>query len=294
MLLVLTTAGVLMLCPAMGWGQWEWEDIDAYTERALTEGTTAPERPYFGEAREQLREIDLGPYIQRDEQGREQEVLIVVWTGERIFCAHCGELLRDTTHFENVRLEESVNYFDDGTHGDLVPNDGLPTSIKKIDRDFIGPRCYQHMIFLESLRDRAEFRDAYLSAFLGMNPMEPEEPQTFFSEVGVAPLDPESRLAVDPMASVMPGAPGYEEKYSFVALDDLRKKKIRQFEENVIWEFKRKPMHINFYLHPNEIKPYVPSVVGQAAASAARVTPRSRWGMLREEAGEYASRAVPY
>lgn len=285
-------AALTAASPQGAWGQFTLEDLPDFEEAVPTDTTTAPERPYFGDTEEQLRSVDLGQWVPRDEQGREREVLILVREGERIFCAHCGTLLRSTVQFRHVTMEESVKYFDDGTHGDLIPNDGLPSNVKDINNDYIGPRCYQHMLFLEGLRDRADFRDAHRAIFLRTNPMDYEEPQTFFTQVKVAPLDAESRLAVDPMARINPETPGVEARYTFMALEQDRKQVVREFEEQVINEFKRKPWHTDYYLHPDEINPFIPAPIamGPLPLSVGPTGPsvsRPRWMMLRDEAAGY-------
>lgn len=290
---------LLMLASAPAGGQEpgiELESIDRYQERMLTDQRTAEERPYFAETEEALRSIDLGQYVPRDEQGREREVLILVWEGERIFCAHCGTLLRSTTQFQHVTMEQSVNYYDDGTHGDLIANDGLPSKVKDIDNDYIGPRCYQHMVYLEGLRERAQYRDAHRAAFLRTMPMDPEEPQTFYAMVNVAPLDSESRLALDPMAGIMPGTPGVEDQYSYMTLEQLRKRQVNEFEEAVVNEFKRKPWHTYYYLHRDEINPFVPQVTTQAPTSMllGPQFPQTRTQMLMNQARGFAQQPEVY
>lgn len=80
-------------------------------------------------------------------QQQEQPPTILVKTGDRIFCAQCGRKLEDTVQFLEVTLEEAVNYYDDGSHHDDVPRDGLPSNIREIRDEYIGPYCGE-------LRDR--------------------------------------------------------------------------------------------------------------------------------------------
>jgi hypothetical protein len=279
--------------------------IDRYTQDRLSTGTTA-DRTYYAEAEEALTEtIDLSPYIRRDpETQQEQEVTIMVRTGQRIFCAHCGAMLKNTVHFTQVGMEQSVRFYDDGTHGDLVPDDGLPTYIEDVRDDYIGPWCYQHKLLLESVRDRAKYKDAYSSKLLFREPMEEEEPQSFYSMVKVAPFDKESALAYHTEAKIMPGTPGVEDRFSYWALNEQRLEAIEDFEEGVIYEFKRATTHLDYWLHPNEIEPFVPQMLGELAIAAPVPSgryhrprpgqPTSRWQQLQRDARGVQPRTYPY
>jgi hypothetical protein len=272
--------------------------IDQYTQDRLSTGTTA-DQTYYAEKEEALtRTIDLGQYIRRDpETQQEQQVTIMVRTGQRVFCAHCGAMLKNTVHFVQVGLEESVKFYDDGTHGDLVPDDGLPTYIEDVRDDFIGPWCYQHKLLLENIRDRAKYKDSYQAERLFREPMEEEEPQSFYSKVNVAPFDKESRLAYDTEAKILPGTPGVEDRFSYWALNDKRLETIDDFEEGVIYEFKRSDTHLDYWLHRNEIEPFVPQELAELASSmpvpsgryrravpGQPTQPTSRWQQLQRDA----------
>ncbi|HNT34526.1 MAG TPA: hypothetical protein PKH07_05940 [bacterium] len=76
-----------------------------------------------------------------DAQPTDQPPTIMVKTGERVFCAMCGRKLDDTVHFEEVLLEQAGGYYDDGSHNDEVPRDGLPSNIIEVRTSYIGPYC---------------------------------------------------------------------------------------------------------------------------------------------------------
>lgn len=61
---------------------------------------------------------------------------VTVIDGTRIFDAITGELLDDAVE-KKVSEEERANYFDDGTHGDITPDDGTFTRVDE-RRDVIG------------------------------------------------------------------------------------------------------------------------------------------------------------
>ncbi len=65
--------------------------------------------------------------------------MIRVVTGRRVKCAVCGRLLEDI-RYEEVPETLKDQYYDDGTHGDEVANDGTYTNIEEIS-DVVGPGC---------------------------------------------------------------------------------------------------------------------------------------------------------
>ncbi len=62
---------------------------------------------------------------------------IRVITGTRVYDALTGQLLDDASKMD-VPESEKANYFDDGTHGDLIPGDGEFTRVDE-KSSFIGP-----------------------------------------------------------------------------------------------------------------------------------------------------------
>jgi hypothetical protein len=67
--------------------------------------------------------------------GDDEEKMSVV-TGERVKDAITNQLL-DDAYVKQVPLSERANYYDDGTHGDLIPNDGQFTNVT-MREDVIG------------------------------------------------------------------------------------------------------------------------------------------------------------
>lgn len=75
--------------------------------------------------------------------------MIRVITGRRVNCAVCGKLLEDVQYDEVPETMKDL-FYDDGTHGDEVANDGTYTNIEEI-KDFIGPECLPLVIRLVNL-----------------------------------------------------------------------------------------------------------------------------------------------
>jgi len=71
----------------------------------------------------------------------QDEPMIALLDGQRVFCALCGRKLDDTVTLYEVPVSEVVNVFDDGTHNDDVAWDGVPSNIKDNREEFIGPYC---------------------------------------------------------------------------------------------------------------------------------------------------------
>lgn len=75
--------------------------------------------------------------------------MIRVVTGRRVHCAVCNRLLEDV-RFEEVPETMRDEFYDDGTHGDEVANDGTYTNIEVVD-NVIGPECVELEIKLINL-----------------------------------------------------------------------------------------------------------------------------------------------
>jgi len=82
----------------------------------------------------------------------EAEKQILVLTGQRVLDAVTKALLEDV-HFEKVPEDrKNVAFYDDGTHGDLVPNDNIWTNILEERRDVLSPESnYIKLIYLRML-----------------------------------------------------------------------------------------------------------------------------------------------
>lgn len=79
--------------------------------------------------------------------------MITVLEGEHIFCAKCGKELQKPER-KQVPETEISGYFDDGTHGDEVANDGIYSNIIE-KRNVLCERCYWQKEAINRLIEKA-------------------------------------------------------------------------------------------------------------------------------------------
>ncbi len=72
----------------------------------------------------------------------EQPRLFWVRTGQRVYCAHCGLLIDDTVQTNQVSEAAAQQCYDDGTHGDDFPFDGVPSNVQEEREKFACPYCW--------------------------------------------------------------------------------------------------------------------------------------------------------
>lgn len=71
----------------------------------------------------------------------EQQVTVLIKQGKKIYCAwqNVPLLLHNDVQFLEVLPEEAEKFYDDGTHNDEVPFDGLPSNVEIINDQYISP-----------------------------------------------------------------------------------------------------------------------------------------------------------
>lgn len=79
--------------------------------------------------------------------------MITVVEGEHIFCAKCRKELQKPER-KQVPETEISGYFDDGTHGDEVANDGIYSNVIE-KRNVLCERCYWQKEAISRLIDKA-------------------------------------------------------------------------------------------------------------------------------------------
>ncbi len=103
---------------------------------------------------------------------------VTVKYGEKIYCAMFGDLIDYKVYYIQVPADAiGVHYFDDGSMGDEVPYDGLPSNINVIRDQYLGPFAIKYKDWISKAIDKAEEMGA-LS----------------FYNLGVATEDPESKV----------------------------------------------------------------------------------------------------
>ncbi|MDP8245059.1 MAG: hypothetical protein P9L94_13330 [Candidatus Hinthialibacter antarcticus] len=104
---------------------------------------------------------------------------VTVKYGEKIYCAMFGDLIDYKVYYIQVPADAiGVHYFDDGTMGDEVSYDGMPSNINVIRDQYLGPFAIKYKHWISKAVDKAEDMGA-LS----------------FYNLGVATDDPESKVA---------------------------------------------------------------------------------------------------
>jgi hypothetical protein len=82
---------------------------------------------------------------------------VTVKYGEKVYDAVFGDLVEARLYFIQVPTDAiGVHYFDDGTHGDEVPFDGMPSLIIENKDTFLGPFAIKYKRLLQNALDAAE------------------------------------------------------------------------------------------------------------------------------------------
>lgn len=131
----------------------------------------------------------------------DQEVAILVKEGTVVYCAMSRQLLHYNVQWKQVprAVAESGRYFDDGTNGDEVAYDGVPSRIVVVDDRYIGPEAWKNKLRLEAWVRQMGFptrleKFGYSNAKLKEGEMHPHSPLAFYSVPAVA-LDEQSEVS---------------------------------------------------------------------------------------------------
>lgn len=82
---------------------------------------------------------------------------VTVKYGEKIYCAMFGDLIDYKVYYIQVPTDAiGVHYFDDGTMGDEVPYDGLPSNINVIRDQYLGPFAIKYKHWISKAVEKAE------------------------------------------------------------------------------------------------------------------------------------------
>jgi len=82
---------------------------------------------------------------------------VTVKYGEKVYDAVFGDLIDYKVYFISVMADSiGVDYFDDGSHGDEVAYDGMPSLIMENDDTYLGPFSIKYKKQLEKALEHAE------------------------------------------------------------------------------------------------------------------------------------------
>jgi len=88
---------------------------------------------YYGDPAEVLGER------RGQRQTQQEEIRILIKEGSKVYCAWSNQLLHNDVTFQEVPPEQAQNYYDDGTHHDEIPFDGLPSRVYINNAEYLSP-----------------------------------------------------------------------------------------------------------------------------------------------------------
>jgi len=97
-----------------------------------------------------FREIGPG----RQPRTQQEQVTVLIKQGKKIYCAWSNQLLHNDVSFREVSPEQAEKFYDDGTHNDEIPFDGLPSNVEEDKYTYIGPYGMLIALELELLKNR--------------------------------------------------------------------------------------------------------------------------------------------
>ena len=95
---------------------------------------------------------ELGPG--RQPRAQQEQVTVLIKQGKKIYCAWSNQLLHNDVVFREVPPEQAEKFYDDGTHNDEIPFDGLPSNVEEDKFTYIGPYGILVALQLELLKNR--------------------------------------------------------------------------------------------------------------------------------------------
>ena len=96
---------------------------------------------------------ELGPgRADRAQRQQEEEIRVLVKSGQKIYCNYSNQLLHNDVKFEEVLVEQAAQYYDDGTHNDEIPFDGLPSNVAVNNYQYISPYAIAIKEHMERLK----------------------------------------------------------------------------------------------------------------------------------------------
>jgi len=177
------------------------------------EAQSSPDHSVFPE-RPRLRELRTG-------RPKPEQDSVQIKTGEKIYCAWSQQLLHNKVTFDLVAPEEAERFYDDGTHYDEIPFDGLPSRVLTNSSQYIGPYALAIKEKMEGLRDKVLTQESIDRHHVSRWSEEDRwDPCRFYAGLHVTSLDGTSSL------------PQYSEK-----LKELSRA-MEAFDQDVIEQFR--------------------------------------------------------
>lgn len=140
------------------------------------------------------------PYYQRPgdtgQPREEEQIRILIKQGTKIFCAWSNQLIHNDVVFKEVTPEEASQFYDDGTHNDEVPFDGLPSNVLINNYQYLSPYAIYVKERMQDLRERLmTTQEINNIPILEWEEQSKWGPLRFYSGFYVASLDDRSPLS---------------------------------------------------------------------------------------------------
>jgi len=137
---------------------------------------------------------ELGGRARRPRPEQEQ-ITVLIKQGKKVYCAWSNQLLHNDVSFKEVPPEQAEKFFDDGTHNDEIPFDGLPSSVDRDNYTHIGPYGVLIALELELLKNKVITLDSIdrykVHEWIKKNKY---DPLRFYSGLHVTSLDGKTTL----------------------------------------------------------------------------------------------------
>ena len=166
-----------------------WNETDPYAEAARQ--PLEPENITLAQA------IPGPDWLRRPRQERpeQKEITVEIKEGKKIYCAWSNQLIHNDVAFRTVSTEESTRYYDDGTHDDEIPFDGLPSSVQVNNYQYLSPYAVAIKEKMEELKNKVLTTET-------LDEKKPSrfqkeglwDPQRFYCGMHVTSLDEKSTL----------------------------------------------------------------------------------------------------
>ena len=134
--------------------------------------------------------------LERDRRPKQdEEVTVLIKECEMIYGTWSGLLLFNDVNFNQVPPERARNYFDDGTHGDEIAFDGLPSRVTMNREDYISYYAITIWHKLVQLKNKALTEEsARMVKVAEWERSDLWDPLRFYSGLYVTSLDEDSKI----------------------------------------------------------------------------------------------------
>lgn len=152
----------------------------------------------------------------RGMQDQQQQVMVLIKQGTKIYCAWSNQLIHNDVTFLEVTPEQASQFYDDGTHNDEIPFDGLPSNVVINNYQYLSPYAIAIRERMEGVRERVlTVEDADQIKVARWYQEGKWEPLRFYAGFHVASLDRKTDLPrfSDKLADMTEYIHGFDQDY---------------------------------------------------------------------------------